>query len=106
MLQSELIAPPAPRGCPGHPGLLSEFAKAGPGQNPVLEECPLQGPLSILPPHSTSLGEGFTLAHKGGGLSLPSGVESDVQFAWKRLLCPDGEFWEGRGGEGGWAQRS
>ena len=56
-------------------GLLSEFAKSGPGANPVLEECPLQGP-PLHPPTSFSfpLEEGLPWLTRVGA-SVPSGVE-------------------------------
>lgn len=35
----------------------------------------------------------------GGGTLCPQVWRSDVQFAWKHLLCPDGEFfWVREGG--------
>ena len=78
-------------------GLLSEFAKAGPGANPVLQECPLHGP-PLHPPTSFSFPweEGLPWLTRVGAL-CPQVWRSDVQFAWKRLLCPDGEFLGGDG---------
>ena len=52
------------------------------------------------PAGTPSLGGGGTLAHMSGAL-CPQVWRSDVHFAWKHVLCPDGEFLSEEGGSMG-----
>lgn len=59
--------------------------------HPVLEKFPIQGNSPSVP-IQLPLGGGATLAYRDGGALCLQVWRSDVQFSWKHLLCPDGEF--------------